>query len=51
MSALQDWAQGKGAQEIQLNVYEFNRPAAAFFAALGFLPLSRRLTRPLGRRD
>jgi GNAT superfamily N-acetyltransferase len=47
MSALQDWAQGKGAQEIQLNVYEFNKPAAAFFASLGFRPLSHRLTRPV----
>jgi GNAT superfamily N-acetyltransferase len=49
MSALQEWAQGKGAQEIQLNIYEFNKPAAAFFASLGFSPLSHRLHQRLPR--
>ncbi|MBM3315817.1 GNAT family N-acetyltransferase, partial [candidate division WOR-3 bacterium] len=47
MSALQEWAQDRDAQEIQLNVYEFNRPAAAFFASTGFAPLSRRFTKRL----
>lgn len=47
MSAVTAWAQRQGATEIQLNVYEFNRPAAAFFARLGYKPLSTRLVRPI----
>jgi len=41
------WAGRRGAVEVQLTVYEFNETAQAFFAGLGFTPLSRRLTRPL----
>jgi ribosomal protein S18 acetylase RimI-like enzyme len=48
MAALTDWARARGASEIQLNVYEFNQPAAAFFTGLGYAPLSRRLFRPIG---
>jgi GNAT superfamily N-acetyltransferase len=47
MNTLTEWAQARGAVEIQMNVYEFNQPAAAFFARLGYLPLSRRLVRPI----
>lgn len=48
MAALRDWAREKGAREVQLNVYDFNRPAAAFCAALGYRPLSHRLVRRIG---
>jgi len=41
------WARAKGAVEVQANVYDFNRPAAAFFASLGLGPLSHRLIRKL----
>jgi GNAT superfamily N-acetyltransferase len=41
------WARDKGAAEVQANVYDFNRPAAAFFASLGLAPLSHRLVRHL----
>jgi len=41
------WARVKGATEVQANVYDFNRPAAAFFASLGLAPLSHRLVRHL----
>ena len=41
------WARAKGAAEVQANVYDFNRPAAAFFASLGLSPLSHRLRRRL----
>lgn len=47
MAALDGWARAKQADEIQLSVYDFNRPAAAFCAALGFSPLSHRLIRRL----
>jgi len=50
MDALTDWALARQADEIQLSVYDFNRPAAAFFTALGFSPLSHRLIRRLGGR-
>lgn len=39
------WARTKGATEVQVNVYDFNRPAAGFFASLGLVPLSHRLIR------
>lgn len=47
MEALEAWAAAKQADEILLSVYDFNRPAAGFFAALGFAPLSHRLMRRL----
>lgn len=40
-----EWARAKGATEAQANVYDFNQPAAAFFASLGLKPLSHRLIR------
>jgi GNAT superfamily N-acetyltransferase len=40
-----EWARAKGATEVQANVYDFNQPAAAFFASLGLTPLSHRLLR------
>ena len=42
-----EWARANGATEVQANVYDFNQPAAAFFAALGLAPLSHRLARRL----
>lgn len=42
-----EWAQKNGASEVQANVYDFNQPAAAFFASLGLVPLSHRLSRRL----
>ncbi len=41
------WAREHSAVEVQLNVYDFNDVGRAFFARLGFSPLSRRLTRPV----
>ncbi len=49
--AVREWAGSKQADEIQANVYDFNIPAAAFFARLGFLPLSHRLYRRLKQTD
>ncbi|MFO7675594.1 MAG: GNAT family N-acetyltransferase [bacterium] len=47
MAAATDWAAARGASEAQLNVYEFNATAAAFFRGLGFAPISSRFTGPL----
>lgn len=41
------WAKGHGAQEMALNVYDFNSPARAFYEAVGFLPSKTKMTRPL----
>jgi diamine N-acetyltransferase len=51
MNAVTDWARQQRATEVQLNVYEFNRPAAAFFARLGYAQLSRRLVRSIPSPD
>ena len=40
-----EWARAQGAIEVQANVYDFNQPAAAFFASLRLAPLSHRLSR------
>ena len=42
-----EWARQNGATEVQANVYDFNRPAATFFASIGLTPLSHRLSRRL----
>jgi GNAT superfamily N-acetyltransferase len=42
------WARENGATEVQANVYDFNQPAAAFFASIGLASLSHRLSRRLG---
>lgn len=48
-----NWAVSRGAVEVQLNVYDYNPDAIGFFRALGLVPLSHRLFRPLagGPRD
>lgn len=45
--AVEQWAATRGATEIQANVYDFNKPAYAFFSRLGLAPLSHRLARRL----
>ncbi|MFO7638673.1 MAG: GNAT family N-acetyltransferase [bacterium] len=49
LDAAMSWAAGRGAEEVQLSVYEFNSDAAAFYRSRGFAPLDRRYVRPLGR--
>lgn len=49
-----DRARERGLEHLELNVYEFNREALAFYEALGFQPSSRRLigrTRDLAPSD
>jgi diamine N-acetyltransferase len=47
MERAQAWALSHGAQSVELTVYEFNRGAIAFYQALGYAPLTRRLSKPL----
>jgi ribosomal protein S18 acetylase RimI-like enzyme len=45
MSAVQEWARGKGVDRVELDVWEFNRGAIAFYEALGYGTLHRRMSR------
>ena len=45
------WARELGATEMELVVWEFNRPAQAFYASLGYETSRRTLSKPLLRED
>lgn len=47
MGRAEQWAQAKGVAEVELNVYEFNEPAIAFYRSLGYETFSRRMGRRL----
>lgn len=47
MDRAERWARTKGAIEIELNVYEFNQAAIAFYRSLGYETRSRRMSRGL----
>ena len=47
MDAAEAWALAKGASAIELNVYEFNTAALAFYHQLGYTTLSRRMLKEL----
>lgn len=47
MEHVQGWASANGATSIELNVYEFNESAIAFYERLGFQPVSRKLSKEL----
>jgi ribosomal protein S18 acetylase RimI-like enzyme len=47
MSRAEQWAQAKGAVEVELNVYEFNETAIAFYERLGYQAFSRRMGKRL----
>ncbi|MBE7556161.1 MAG: GNAT family N-acetyltransferase [Anaerolineales bacterium] len=49
MDTVHEWAISKGATAIELNVYEFNKTALAFYHKLGYGTLSRRMRRTLNR--
>jgi ribosomal protein S18 acetylase RimI-like enzyme len=48
MGRAEQWAQAKGAADVELNVYEFNESAIAFYESLGYETFSRRMGRRLG---
>ncbi|HYP74960.1 MAG TPA: GNAT family N-acetyltransferase [Polyangiaceae bacterium] len=45
--AAERWARHRGANWIELGVYEFNEAARAFYQALGYGPVSTKLRKPL----
>lgn len=45
--AAEDWARARGASWLELGVYEFNDSARAFYEALGYGPVTRKLHKPL----
>lgn len=47
MKRAEDWASAQEASSLELNVYAFNRPAAAFYEALGYKTLSHRMVKRL----
>lgn len=47
MDTVHEWAMAKGATSIELNVYEFNKPAIAFYERLGYETLSRKMSKAL----
>jgi ribosomal protein S18 acetylase RimI-like enzyme len=50
MDTVHKWAIAKGATAIELNVYEFNKTAIAFYEALGYETFSRRMSKVLNNR-
>lgn len=47
MERVYEWAMDKGAGEIELNVWEFNEGAIAFYEELGYKTATRRLSKPI----
>ncbi|MCB0046515.1 MAG: GNAT family N-acetyltransferase [Caldilineaceae bacterium] len=47
MERVQAWATAQGATTVELNVYEFNQGARAFYAGLGYATLSRKMSKTL----
>ena len=44
MAAAHDWAKARGAAEIELNVWDVNRDAAAFYQSLGYETAQRTMS-------
>jgi diamine N-acetyltransferase len=47
MDTAQEWAAANGATSVELNVYEFNETAIAFYERLGYRSLSRKMSKEL----
>jgi len=47
MAQAEVWAVAKGANALELHVWEFNRDAIAFYERLGYGATSRRMSKPL----
>jgi ribosomal protein S18 acetylase RimI-like enzyme len=47
MGRAEQWAQAKGAADVELNVYEFNAAAITFYESLGYETFSRRMGKRL----
>ncbi len=42
-----EWAKARGATDLELQVWEFNKNAIAFYERLGMAPINRTMTLPL----
>ena len=51
MDKMQEWASAKGATSIELNVYEFNQAANAFYRKLGYETISHKMSKSLRQVD
>jgi GNAT superfamily N-acetyltransferase len=47
MEAAQNWALSRGAASVELNVYEFNKDAIAFYQGLGYEVFLMRMRKPI----
>jgi ribosomal protein S18 acetylase RimI-like enzyme len=47
MKTAEQWAKEKGSNSIELNVYEFNKTALAFYQSLGYETLSRKMSKQI----
>ncbi len=47
MACAEQWARLQGASSVELNVFEFNRGAIAFYRRLGYEDLSRKMRKKL----
>jgi len=47
MREAEHWVRARGANWIELGVYEFNRDARSFYEALGYAPVLTKLRKPL----
>jgi len=47
----EQWALARGADMVELNVWEFNTGARLFYQALGYETASRKMWKQLPRRD
>jgi diamine N-acetyltransferase len=47
MDKMQEWSIAKGANSVELNVYEFNSSAISFYEECGYKTLSRRISKQL----
>ncbi len=47
MHKAEEWAVRQGISEIELNVYEFNQGAQAFYQRLGYVTYSRKMSKKL----
>lgn len=50
MDKVHHWAISKGASDVELNVYEFNKEANAFYQKLGYETISRKMSKSLKTR-
>lgn len=48
MDTVEAWARARGARSVELNVYEFNNGAIAFYESLGYGTRSRKMSKALG---